>query len=212
MATIERIRCRRPQHSSSSSSAPILLLRRRRGGTASLLSLLSAALLACPSTTRYYRCAVSGFLQPNALLPSLSSPSMSSAGWTDAVAASRSSTSRRRRSPGSYQPFLRVHTTRDADPTETLLGGQRYSMVPLPDSMVATTVFVGNLCEFVTDDDLSMLFQKVSFLLSVPAVVVRKIDMTSLRYGFVTFPSEAEKEVGSENNLFFRAVGVLAVL
>lgn len=36
---------------------------------------------------------------------------------------------------------------RDADYGEILAGGQRYEMVELPDSMVDTTIFVGNLCE-----------------------------------------------------------------
>ena len=78
---------------------------------------------------------------------------------------------------------------------ELLVGGERYSMVPLPDSMVSTTLFVGNLCEFVHDEDLSQLFQTVSVLQSVPACVARKPNMASLCYGFVTFPSVEEKEV-----------------
>ena len=39
---------------------------------------------------------------------------------------------------------------RDADYGEILAGGQRYEMVELPDSMVDTTLFVGNLCEVRT--------------------------------------------------------------
>lgn len=80
---------------------------------------------------------------------------------------------------------------RDADQGEILAGGQRYEMVELPDSMVDTTVFVGNLCEFVTDDMLSTLFTSHTF---VPACVARKPNMSSLKYGFVTFPTVAEKE------------------
>lgn len=90
---------------------------------------------------------------------------------------------------------LQVQVDREADYVEMVLGGERYSMVPLPDSMVSTTVVVKNLCEFVHDEDLSALFQKVSFLRSLPACVARKADMTSMQYGFVTFPSEDEKEV-----------------
>jgi hypothetical protein len=75
-----------------------------------------------------------------------------------------------------------------------MVGGERYEMVPLPDSMVETTLFVGNLCEFVKDDDLSDLFQTVSNLHSVPACVARKANMNSLQYGFVTFPTVEEKE------------------
>ena len=73
-------------------------------------------------------------------------------------------------------------------------------MNELPDSMMATTLFVGNLNEFVKDEDLSDLFQVVSSLQTVPACVVRKPDMSSLEYGFVSFPSVEEKEVG-ENAL-----------
>lgn len=71
---------------------------------------------------------------------------------------------------------------------------ERYEMVRLPDSLVPTTIFVGNLCEFVTDDMLSTLFQEVSSLLSVPACVARKANANSLKYGFVTFVTAEEKE------------------
>jgi len=82
----------------------------------------------------------------------------------------------------------------EPDIMEMMAGGERYSMIELPDSMVDTTLFVGNLCEFVTDDMLSSLFQEVSALNFVPACVARKANMSSLKYGFVTFPSVAEKE------------------
>lgn len=88
-----------------------------------------------------------------------------------------------------------VHNLRDADLGELLAGGERYEMVPLPDSMFPTTVFVGNLCEFCSDDDLSRIFQSVSRLQSVPACVARKPNMNSLHYGFVAFPTVEEKEV-----------------
>jgi hypothetical protein len=42
---------------------------------------------------------------------------------------------------------LNLYIERDADYGEILAGGQRYAMVELPDSMVDTTLFVGNLCE-----------------------------------------------------------------
>ena len=95
------------------------------------------------------------------------------------------------------RPFhrLNVATTRDADFVEQMLGGERYEMIPLPDSMLATTIFVGNLCEFVTDDILSSFFSSVSRMISVPACVARKPNMSSLQYGFVTFPTVEEKEV-----------------
>ena len=88
-----------------------------------------------------------------------------------------------------------ILTSRDADFVEQMAGGERYSLVPMPDSMKTTTVFVGNLCEFVHDEDLSRLFAAASRLLRVPAIVVRKPDTQSLRYGFVSFPTRQEKEV-----------------
>lgn len=88
-----------------------------------------------------------------------------------------------------------VHNIRDADMMEMMVGGQRFEMVPLPDSMLDTTIFVGNVCEFAHDEDLSKVFQAVSHLNSVPACVVRRANMASLEYAFVTFPSVEEKEV-----------------
>ena len=82
----------------------------------------------------------------------------------------------------------------EADFAEILAGGQRHSMVELPDAMMDTTLFVGNLNEFVNDEDLSNLFQAASTLHSVPACVVRKADMSSLGYAFVSFPNAQEKE------------------
>jgi len=93
---------------------------------------------------------------------------------------------------------IRSRVARDtADLVEQTVGGKRYSLVEMPDSMKSTTVFVGNLCEFVHDQDLSKYFALVSSLRSVPASVVRKPDTESLRYGFVSFPSKEEKEVSS---------------
>ena len=92
------------------------------------------------------------------------------------------------------QTLLHVANLRDADFGEMLVGGQRYEMVPLPDSMVETTLFVGNLCEFIKDEDLDRLFRTVSSLKSVPACVSRKPNWDSLQYGFVTFPNVEEKE------------------
>lgn len=86
----------------------------------------------------------------------------------------------------------------DRDSTELLIGGTRYEMVELPDSMVSTTLWVGNLCEFVTDEALSEIFQRYSSLNFVPACVARRPNMESLRYGFVTFRSVEEKEVSDE--------------
>ena len=87
------------------------------------------------------------------------------------------------------------YTGGDADAIEQMVCGERYEMVQLPDSMMDTTLFVGNLCEFVTDDDLSSLFAQASSLNHVPACVARKANNDSLKYGFVTFPSTQEKEV-----------------
>lgn len=97
--------------------------------------------------------------------------------------------------PRNTASKLFVSNIRDADYKEVLVGGERYEMVPLPDSIVDTTLFVGNLCEFVKDDDLSNLFQTVSKLSYLPACVARKVSYESLEYGFVTFPSVEEKEV-----------------
>lgn len=66
---------------------------------------------------------------------------------------------------------------------EVMAGGVRYELVELPDSMMSTTLWVGNLCEFVTDETLSELFQSVSDLKFVPSVVARKPNMESMRYG-----------------------------
>lgn len=78
---------------------------------------------------------------------------------------------------------------RDADLVEQLVGGVRYSLVPLPPDMHSTTLFVGGIEEFATDDDLSRLMG------GNPACVVRKPNLTSLRYGFVAFRTVAEAEV-----------------
>lgn len=87
----------------------------------------------------------------------------------------------------------------DADLGELMVGGERYSLVPMPHSMKATTVFVGNLDEFVHDDDLSELFAMASSLNSVPATVVRKPDTQSMLYGFVSFPTKKEKEASERH-------------
>ena len=92
-------------------------------------------------------------------------------------------------------PTLGAANLRDADFVEMMMEGERYEMVPLPDSMVETTLFVGNLNEFVKDDDLSNLFKTVSTLQSLPACVCRRPNWDSLRYGFVTFPTVEEKVV-----------------
>lgn len=112
--------------------------------------------------------------------------------WSKALAFSRAVI----RAPSARPTFrLGIATTRDADFVEQMVGGERYEMIPLPDSMLDTTLFVGNLCEFVTDDILSSLFSAVSKMLSVPACVARKPNMSSMQYGFVTFPTVEEKEV-----------------
>ena len=87
----------------------------------------------------------------------------------------------------------------EADIMEQLVGGERYSIVPLPDSMMDTTLFVGNLCEFVQDGDLSQLFEKVCNEKGPPppACVSRKPNRDSLQYGFVTFATQEEKEVSN---------------
>eukprot|EP00558_Chaetoceros_sp_UNC1202_P010948 CAMPEP_0197247088 /NCGR_PEP_ID=MMETSP1429-20130617/26092_1 /TAXON_ID=49237 /ORGANISM="Chaetoceros sp., Strain UNC1202" /LENGTH=265 /DNA_ID=CAMNT_0042707905 /DNA_START=103 /DNA_END=900 /DNA_ORIENTATION=- len=94
-------------------------------------------------------------------------------------------------SPSSTRLFFE---NRDADMMEVFAGGMRYEMVELPDSLVDTTVFIGNLCEFVTDDMLSTLFRQASSLNFIPACVARKPNSSSLKHGFATFPSVEEKE------------------
>lgn len=85
---------------------------------------------------------------------------------------------------------------------EMFVGGERYENVPLPDSMLDTTIFVGNLCEFAQDEDLSQQFRSVTNLISLPACVARRPNSQSLEYGFVAFPTVEEKEVGTfmDNN------------
>ena len=113
------------------------------------------------------------------------------------------STCRQSAATGSYRPATRVaYSNWDAfdtrDSVELMIGGARYEMVELPDSMMSTTLWVGNLCEFVTDEMLSELFQQASSLKFVPACVARKPNYESMKYGFVTFRSEEEKEVSSD--------------
>lgn len=83
----------------------------------------------------------------------------------------------------------------DADLSELVTDEERhkrYQFVPLPDSMVPTTVFVGNLCEFVTEEMLSELFQQVSRSLRPPTCIARKLDTSSKKYGFVAFQTVTE--------------------
>mmetsp|Transcript_22360 Transcript_22360/g.62221 ORF Transcript_22360/g.62221 Transcript_22360/m.62221 type:complete len:238 (-) Transcript_22360:335-1048(-) len=94
-------------------------------------------------------------------------------------------------------PMLYEHEIRDPDLIELVTGGIRYENVPLPDSMLDTTLFVGNLCEFAGDEDLSEQFRSVTKLRSLPACVARRPNNQSLRYGFVAFPTVEEKEVSA---------------
>jgi len=82
----------------------------------------------------------------------------------------------------------------DPDMMAMFAGGERYENVPLPDSMIETTLFVGNLCEFARDEDLSQKFRSVTNLQSLPACVARRPNSQSLEYGFVAFPTVEEKE------------------
>lgn len=88
------------------------------------------------------------------------------------------------------------------DNLELMMGATRYEMVELPDSMMSTTLWIGNLCEFVTDEMLGEIFQQASSLKSVPACVARRPNMESLRYGFVSFRSEEEKEVSRQKQSY----------
>lgn len=86
------------------------------------------------------------------------------------------------------------HELHDPDMMEMLVGCERYENVPLPDSMLDTTIFVGNLCEFAQDNDLSEKFRSVTNLKSLPACVARRLNSQSLEYGFVAFPTVEEKD------------------
>jgi hypothetical protein len=108
----------------------------------------------------------------------------------------------------STSTSLQAFNLRDADTMEELVGGERYEMVPLPDSMVDTTIFVGNLNEFVKDEDLSDFFQSVSILQSLPACVARRPNFESLHYGFVTFPTVEEKEVSETKNKLTKKISL----
>jgi RNA recognition motif-containing protein len=93
----------------------------------------------------------------------------------------------------SYSTTL-FYDDRDSDYMESFVGGMRYEMVELPDSLVETACFIGNLDEFVNDDMLSLLFSQVSTLNHIPASVARKPNASSLKYGFAIFPTVEEKE------------------
>ena len=121
--------------------------------------------------------------------------------WRSALGFSRlAATHSQRRfniAKGSSRLGLYYLEEGEADIMEQLVGGERYSIVPLPDSMMDTTLFVGNLCEFVQDGDLSQLFETVCDDQGPPppACVSRKPNRDSLQYGFVTFATREEKEV-----------------
>lgn len=75
---------------------------------------------------------------------------------------------------------------------------EKYDMVPLPDSMVDTTIWIGNLDEFVSDSDLAELMLKKgtsSLLFSVPCAIARRPNNDSLGYGFVTFATVIDAEM-----------------
>ena len=99
--------------------------------------------------------------------------------------------------PSTTRISVYNHDLRDPDMMEMFIGGERYENVPLPDSMLDTTIFVGNLCEFARDEDLSQQFRSVTNLISLPACVARRPNSQSLKYGFVAFPTVEEKEVGT---------------
>lgn len=126
--------------------------------------------------------------------------------WYDIQTGGGGGVARQWRQRRQWHWHLSVHSMREADLVEALVGGERYSLVPMPDSMKATTLFVGNLCEFVNDADLSTLFAQASSLLTVPSCVVRKVNTQSMGYGFVSFPSIDEKEVSLFVSLYSRSI------
>lgn len=103
--------------------------------------------------------------------------------------------------PSTTRISLYNHDLTDPDMMEMFIGGERYENVPLPDSMLDTTIFVGNLCEFARDEDLSQQFRSVTNLISLPACVARRPNSQSLKYGFVAFPTVEEKEVGTADDI-----------
>ena len=74
---------------------------------------------------------------------------------------------------------------------------EKFDLTHLPDAMVNSTVWVGNLNEFVTDNELGRLFAKGGGAspLNVPAVVARRPNNDSLRYGVVHFHTSADAQV-----------------
>lgn len=148
------------------------LSRRAKATTATTTMLLGAVFLLFPSTCHC-------FLPTTSIPKKQSSPS--------SVAATTTTTTR--------LSMAFNHDFRDPDMIELFVGGERYENVPLPDSMLDTTIFVGNLCEFARDEDLSQQFRSVTNLKSLPACVARRPNNQSLEYGFVAFPTVQEKEV-----------------
>lgn len=130
--------------------------------------------------------------------------------WSSSLSRGRSPPSKYAPQPSLVEP-LHLLPFREAEVTEQLVGGVRYSMVPIPKDMLKTTLFVTNLDDFVYDDDLSAVFG------GMPACVVRKPDMTSLGYGFVAFRSSEDAQVRTANDIgalldstsFFRISGML---
>lgn len=141
-------------------------------------------------------------MRPSTPLVSIAAMAMISSAWgfqpTGRLPAPTKSVSSTTTTTSSSLNYSNWNAFETPDSMELMIGGTRYEMVELPDSMMSTTLWVGNLCEFVTDEMLSELFQQASSLKFVPACVARKPNMESMRYGFVTFRSEEEKEVAME--------------
>ena len=127
--------------------------------------------------------------------PTIRAAHSSNPGDTATAAASRRTSTSSKSTTATSTTALQMLGVTHPSFDEMIAGGERYEMVPLPDNMCSTTLWVGNLCEFTTDEQLSDLFSEVSVLSSLPACVARNPNASSKKYGFVTFPSVEEKEV-----------------
>lgn len=148
------------------------------------LLLLAVVLLAPPAPASSAAWMPPGRAPLLSLPPPASLPEASASASAPASAAIARSTTQLQYLPSYTEP----------DPLQFQAGGKRYEMVPLPDSMCGTTVWIGNLCEFVTGGDLSALLSGSACPTTVPACVARNPNASSRGYGFATFPTEQMRD------------------
>jgi len=114
-------------------------------------------------------------------------------GFSTSIVRSRAMTTR---APSQLQSS-RASILGSGDLSEEFGLFEKYDMVQLPDIMVDTTIWIGNLDEFVDDGDLAELILKESnssLKYSVPCAVARRPNNDSLGYGFVHFPTIRDAE------------------